>query len=115
MAVIGLENVAMHSVVCQSVCSAAVFHAQESTESVELVSSSSRRGEKGTLIYSYDYILDTTRGKKRIVSTVAVAGQKLYIINGTIKCLKSGRNCSPVGGPDIVASVQAALQSFDIV
>ncbi len=91
------------------------FCPQESTESVELVSSSSRRGEKGTLIYTYDYILDTTRGKKRIVSTVAVAGQKLYIINGTIKCSKSGLDCSPVGGPDIVASVQAASQSFDIV
>ncbi|BDA46952.1 PsbP domain-containing protein 2, chloroplastic [Coccomyxa sp. Obi] len=88
---------------------------KESTESVELVSSSSRRGEKGTLIYTYDYILDTTRGKKRIVSTVAVAGQKLYIINGTIKCSKSGLGCSPVGGPDIVASVQAASRSFDVV
>jgi hypothetical protein len=88
---------------------------QESTEYVNLLSSASRRGENGTLIYTYDYKIDTSRGKKRIISTLAVAGQKLYILNGTVKCSKPGSDCSPVGGPGVVETVQAASSSFDIV
>ena len=82
---------------------------------MNLLSSASRRGENGTLIYSYDYKLDTSRGKKRVISTVAVAGQKLYILNGTVKCSKPGPDCSPLGGPGVVESVQAASSSFDIL
>ncbi|EIE21918.1 Mog1p/PsbP-like protein [Coccomyxa subellipsoidea C-169] len=93
----------------------AAERSKESTEYVNLLSSASRRGENGTLIYSYDYKLDTSRGKKRVISTVAVAGQKLYILNGTVKCSKPGPDCSPLGGPGVVESVQAASSSFDIL
>ena len=50
-----------------------------------MLATAARRSSSGTLIYTYDYRIDTTRGKKRIISTVAVAKQKLYICNGTIK------------------------------
>ena len=79
-----------------------------------MLSKAQRRGSNGTLIYTYDYRIDTTRGRKRIISTVAVAKQKLYILNGTIKCRAAGSECEPVGGADAVAAIQAAAQSFDV-
>lgn len=59
--------------------------------------------------------IDTTRGKKRIVSTVAIKGKKLYICNGTVKCSAPGLDCDPVGGPGTVEAVEAVSQSFDIL
>ena len=58
---------------------------------------------------------DTTRGKKRIVSTVAIKGRKLYICNGTVKCSAPGLDCNPVGGPGTIEAVEAVSQSFDIL
>ena len=87
---------------------------QESTESASMLSTAQRRGTNGTLMYTYDYRIDTTRGRKRIISTVAVAQQKLYILNGTIKCSAGGTDCEPLGGADAVAAIQAAAQSFDV-
>lgn len=88
---------------------------QESTERADLLTSSSRRGDNGTLIYTYDYKIDTTRGKKRIISTVAIAGQKLFILNGTVKCSKAGLDCDPVGGPGLIEKVLAASSTFDVI
>ena len=45
---------------------------QESTERAAMLSTSARRGSAGTLLYTYDYRIDTTRGRKRIISTVCV-------------------------------------------
>ena len=59
--------------------------------------------------------IDTTRGKKRIVSTVAIKGRKLYICNGTVKCSAPGLDCDPVGGPGTVEAVEAVSQSFDVL
>lgn len=94
--------------------STCICNAQESTEGAEMLSTAQRRGASGTLIYSYDYRIDTTRGRKRIISTVAVAKQKLYILNGTIKCSAAGNGCEPLAGDDTVAAIQAAAQSFDV-
>ena len=88
---------------------------QESTERASMLATSARRGSSGTLMYTYDYRIDTTRGKKRIISTVAVARQKLFILNGTIKCAGGGlADCEPVGGEGAVEAIQAAAQSFDV-
>lgn len=59
--------------------------------------------------------VDTTRGKKRIVSTVAIKGRKLYICNGTVKCSAPGVDCNPVGGPGTIEAVEAVSQSFDVL
>jgi hypothetical protein len=79
-----------------------------------MLGSAQRRGSSGTLIYTYDYCIDTTRGRKRIISSVAVAKQKLYILNGTIKCAAAGTDCEPLGGAGTVEAIQAAAQSFDV-
>ncbi len=36
---------------------------QESTERAAMLSTSARRGAGGTLMYTYDYRIDTTRGR----------------------------------------------------
>lgn len=60
--------------------------------------------------------LETTRGKKRIISTVAIKGRKLYICNGTVKCNAAGPlECDPAGGPGTIDAVELASQSFDVL
>ena len=69
------------------------------------------------LSFNVDFQLqvDTTRGKKRIVSTVAIKDRKLYICNGTVKCTAPGLDCDPAGGPGVVEAVEAVSQSFDVL
>jgi hypothetical protein len=88
---------------------------QESTRSAEMLSASRRTGETGTLLYTYDYDLDTTRGRKRIISTVAVAEGKLFILNGTMKCAGAEPGCAPLGGPEVAKVVRAAAETFDVL
>jgi len=47
---------------------------QESTLAVELVSESQRSGGGGALLYDYEYELNSTRGRKRILNTVSITG-----------------------------------------
>lgn len=57
------------------------------------------------------------RCRKRIISTVAVARRKLFILNGTIKCGGGGGggdDCAPLAGDGTVEAIQAAAQSFDV-
>lgn len=84
---------------------------QESTKDVTLISESSRKGKSGTLIYDIEYELDSTRGRKRILSTVGIAKKKLFIVNGNIKCDATG--CS-ADDRDILLLRQVA-STFDVV
>ena len=43
------------------------------------------------VFYDFDYSLETTRGNKRVVSTVCVSNNKLYIANGQYFC---GQACA---------------------
>lgn len=84
---------------------------QESTKSVEVLSESQRTAsQSGTLMYDLEYELDSTRGRKRILSTVAVKNKKLYIVNGTYKC---GEELCNDAGPTVKV-MQAMLNSFDL-
>lgn len=84
---------------------------QESTKGVTLISESSRKGKSGTLIYDIEYELDSTRGRKRILSTVGIAQKKLFIVNGNMKCDAAG--CSE-SSTDLALLRQAA-GTFDVV
>jgi hypothetical protein len=50
---------------------------QESTLEAALLSSSSRSGAGGALLYDYEYSLGSTRGLKRILNTVTITGEAL--------------------------------------
>ena len=81
---------------------------QESTRSVSMQSQSQRQNDNGTITYNFDYIIDSTRGTKRVLSTVAIARQKLFIVNGNIKC----RSPDCDGSADTVAALQQSLNTF---
>jgi len=85
---------------------------QESTKDVTLVQESSRKGKSGTLIYDIEYELDSTRGRKRILSSVGIAQKKLFIVNGNLKCDASG--CTDSDGKDIAVLRQVA-STFDVI
>lgn len=82
---------------------------QDSTLSVELVSAASRTssatssttapgatsttssstpdsaaGSGGVLLYVYEYDLDSTRGRKRVLNTLAIARNQLFILNAQV-------------------------------
>lgn len=73
---------------------------------------SSRRGKSGTLIYDIEYELDSTRGRKRILSSVGIAQKKLYIVNANLKCDAAG--CTESDSKDIAVLRQIA-STFDVV
>lgn len=81
---------------------------KESTRSVSMQSQSQRQNDNGTITYNFDYIIDSTRGTKRVLSTVAIARQKLFIVNGNIKC----RSPDCDGSADTVAALQQSLNTF---
>lgn len=84
---------------------------QESTKGVMLISESSRNGKTGTLIYDIEYELDSTRGRKRILSTVAIAQKKLFIVNGNMKCDAGGCN----EDSNDLALLRQVAGTFDVI
>lgn len=86
--------------------------AKESTISVEILSQRSRTGAtSGATIYDFEYELESTRGRKRILSTVSIASRKLYIVNASVTCDKA----SCVGVEGAAAALREVCASFDVV
>jgi len=88
--------------------------AKESTLGVYMVTQQQRqlRGKEGPLTYDFEYELNSTRGRKRIFSTVTVSsGGQLIIVNGNYKC-PSKETCDPDN--DIVDAVRRATQSLQL-
>lgn len=69
-----------------------------------------RQGPDGKTLYDFDYVIDSTRGAKRVLSTVTVSGQRLFIINGNVKCKSPACDSDAVSAT--VATLQQAMQSF---
>ena len=71
------------------------------------------------LLYDLDYVVFTTRGDKRVLSTVAVDKNRLYIMNASIKCRDGAAGActakGSAGGGPAVDQARAVTQSFDIV
>lgn len=73
-----------------------------------MISQSQRAGPSGTTMYDFDYIIDSTRGTKRVLNTVAISQRRLFIANGNIAC--KSVECSEKA--NTVATVQKAMKSF---
>mmetsp|Transcript_20086 Transcript_20086/g.60671 ORF Transcript_20086/g.60671 Transcript_20086/m.60671 type:complete len:257 (-) Transcript_20086:232-1002(-) len=85
--------------------------AKESTTGVQLLRQEARKGAaSGVTIYDFEYELDSTRGKKRILNTVAIAGKRLYIVNGAAKC--EGGVCDGAA-EEAAALMRRAAATFD--
>ena len=88
----------------------AAERAKESTLGVEMVAQAQSAAAAGPL-YEYEYELESTRGRKRIVSTVTIAGGKLYVLNGTATCDKA--SCAAAEAGDVQMLRQIA-RSFAV-
>mmetsp|Transcript_11354 Transcript_11354/g.41552 ORF Transcript_11354/g.41552 Transcript_11354/m.41552 type:complete len:150 (+) Transcript_11354:568-1017(+) len=58
---------------------------KEITLEAEMVSTLERQSVSGQRVYQYEYMLDTTKGKKRVQVAVGIAGNKLYVLNAQCK------------------------------
>lgn len=81
---------------------------QESTISVELLTSTSLQLDSGDTAYSFEYDLNSTRGRKRILNLVTISKARLFIVNGQCKCGEEG--CPK----DTVAQLRSVVSSFKL-
>jgi hypothetical protein len=93
--------------------------------------SSSSSSQSPVRYYCYEYELNSTRGRKRILNVVTIAGSRLYIVNGQAKCDKvaeeggegaAAADASPPacdqGGGAVTAALEAlraSAASFEVV
>lgn len=82
---------------------------QESTKEVTLLQTVSRQASTGEPVYALEYMLDSTRGSKRLLTAVGVHGRKLYILS--ISYADSAQNPTSLG---FRKSMQNVLDSFDL-
>ncbi|CAG9460546.1 unnamed protein product [Pedinophyceae sp. YPF-701] len=92
----------------------AAERAKDGTLGAELLSSGSRQGTGGVPVYDYTYAVDSTRGLKRISTTVTIADRKLFIANGQFKCDKE-RGCDAEGAAEAIEQMTAAVRSLALV
>ena len=71
-----------------SMRSHSVCYMQESTLGVDILEQSSKSQGNGALQFDYEYELNSTRGRKRIINAVTIWKAKLYIVNAQHKCEK---------------------------
>ncbi|KAF5833333.1 hypothetical protein DUNSADRAFT_10413 [Dunaliella salina] len=105
---------------------------KESTMGVTMVSQQQRAGlhgsdnngsnKSGATLYDYEYDLNSTRGRKRILNTVTIYNSKLFILNGNLKCDKvegqedGGSADAPcIAPPGSLDALRAAARSFDVL
>ena len=67
--------------------------------------------EGGMTFYDFDYSLETTRGNKRVVSTVCISKNRLYIANGQYFC---GEACADESASKL-GVIKAALKTFALL
>jgi hypothetical protein len=65
--------------------------------------------------YVYEYDLDSTRGRKRILNTVTITGSRLYILNAMYKCEKDDEACNSEAAVASVAKLRGLAASFQLV
>ena len=86
--------------------------AQESTLSVEVLSASQRRSSRGALLYEVDYLLDSSRGRKRVLAAACIDASTLYLL-----ALQFAAPLPPAEGapppPPVAALAADILASFE--
>lgn len=80
---------------------------QESTISVDLLTSDSLTLTSGDTAYTFEYDLNSTRGRKRILNLVTISKARLYIVNGQCKCVEA---CPE----DAVEQLRSIVSSFKL-
>lgn len=89
---------------------------QESTKAASIITSrASEKGPDNTLYYNFEYSLESTRGNKRLLTTVAVSRKQLFILN---IALPEGFLDAPstTGGKDtLLEELERVQESFQVL
>jgi len=83
---------------------------KESTKVATLNHLSTREAAEGLVFYDFDYSLETTRGNKRVLSTVCIQSNKLFIANGQYFC---GDSCGE-DASEKLSVIREALETFRV-
>jgi hypothetical protein len=78
---------------------------------VRLLGSGERTGAAGARLYCYEYELDSTRGRKRVLDAVTIFSSRLYILSAAAKC---GKEACGEGDEAAVELLRRVAQSFDV-
>lgn len=84
---------------------------KESTLSTSMLQQAVRKGEGGATLYFYEYDLDSTRGRRRIMNTVTIVNSQLYIVNATLKCKDSSDDSTL----RTIGTLRQISDSFDVM
>ncbi|KAL6748977.1 PsbP-domain-containing protein [Haematococcus lacustris] len=89
---------------------------KESTLGVSLLTSIERLspGSSGARLYEYEYELDSTRGRKRVINTVTIHKARLYILNAAYKC-EAGALPECATDPQALSTMRDAAMSFQVL
>ena len=61
--------------------------------------------------YDFEYELDSTRGRKRVLDTVTIAARRLYIVNATLSC---GKEACDAGAEARAALLRRVVKSLEV-
>lgn len=75
-----------------------------------LLTQRERVAAAGVPVYEYEYELDSTRGRKRVLNAVCVWQSKLYILNAVTKCGKEQGQCKE----DVLATLRGVMGTFEL-
>lgn len=80
---------------------------------LQMLEKNSRLGEKGALFYTFNYELLSSRGRKRILTSVSIFTKNLFIATATYKCAKT--SCDVDQSKAEIESLKESIDSFDIL
>jgi hypothetical protein len=89
----------------------AAERAKDGYLSAEMLSQAERAAPGGVRIYDFEYELSTTRIRKVVLASVAIAGGRLFILNGQAGC---GGGAGAGAGAPAVALLRRVAASFDV-
>jgi hypothetical protein len=87
--------------------------AQESTLSVEVLSATQRRSSRGALLYEVDYLLDSSRGRKRVLTAACIDASTLYLLALQFAAPLPPDGAQPPPPPPVAALASDILASFE--
>ena len=85
---------------------------QESTLSVEVLSATQRRSSRGALVYEVDYLLDSSRGRKRVLTAACIDASTLYLLALQFAAPLPPAEGAPPPPPPVAALAADVLASF---
>ena len=92
---------------------AVLLASQESTLSVEVLSASQRRSSRGALLYEVDYLLDSSRGRKRVLTAACIDASTLYLLALQFAAPLPPAEGAPPPPPPVAALAADVLASFE--